>query len=481
MLYLNLVWTLKYCPNCGASVYERKDTTIGSMLSVRIYCLNGHEIPWNSQRVINKTPAGNLLLAAAILFTGNTFARINEFCACLNLKFISKSLFYDVQDKYLYPVIGEAWDNETKSVVEQFQQERFLSLCGDGRCDSPGHNAKYGTYTMMEESSGKVVSFNIVQVTEVTSSNAMEKEGFERCIDHIQNQGLTIHRIATDRHISIGSVMNKKYTNIRHQFDIWHVSKSVVKKLTQKSLLKGNGDLKPWISSVSRHLWWSAATCGQDATVLKEKWVSLVNHVANKHSWSGANNFHQCAHGLLSRKDEKEITWLKPGSTAHVALEDVVTNKRLLKDLEKLTDFCHTGALEVYHSLMLKYSPKREHFSYKGMIARTKLAAMDNNSNTGRKQAVVLHGENAGQKKYKKCFPKAYKHWVVKPIPEQKVYKYRTEMLKAVLERCEQGKSEKTPAPITIPSNIANVIAPPKEGCINLDLISPLIEMYRYT
>ena len=29
------------------------------------------------------------------------------------------------------------------------------------------------------------------------------------------------------------------------------------------------------------------------------------------------------------------------------ALESVVLNKRLLKDLKKLTEFCHTGELEV--------------------------------------------------------------------------------------------------------------------------------------
>ena len=49
-----------------------------------------------------------------------------------------------------------------------------IDLCGDGIADSPGHNAKYGTHTLMEESTGKIIDFQFVQVTEVTYSNAME-------------------------------------------------------------------------------------------------------------------------------------------------------------------------------------------------------------------------------------------------------------------------------------------------------------------
>ena len=56
-----------------------------------------------------------------------------------------------------------------------------MNLIGDGRCDSPGHNAKYCTFTMITDE-GKVAYFSLVQVNEVTSSNAMEEEGFERCL-----------------------------------------------------------------------------------------------------------------------------------------------------------------------------------------------------------------------------------------------------------------------------------------------------------
>ena len=42
--------------------------------------------------------------------------------------------------------------------------------------------------------------------------------------------------------------------------------------------------------------------------------------------------------------------------------------------------------------MMLKYCSKQEHFSYKGMVARTQLAALDNNAYADRPQVLVLSG-----------------------------------------------------------------------------------------
>ena len=65
---------------------------------------------------------------------------------------------------------------------------------------------------------------------------------------------------------------------------------------------------------------------------------------------------------FLHAADEHKKKWLRRGSHAHEALKGVVLNKRLLKDTGKLNSFCHTGGLEVYHSVMTMFCPKREHF-----------------------------------------------------------------------------------------------------------------------
>jgi hypothetical protein len=42
--------------------------------------------------------------------------------------------------------------------------------------------------------------------------------------------------------------------------------------------------------------------------------------------------------------------------------------------LRQLSLFCHTGDIEVFNSMMLKYVPKRQEFQYPKMVARTQLA-----------------------------------------------------------------------------------------------------------
>ena len=83
-----------------------------------------------------------------------------------------------------------------------------------------------------------------------------------------------------------------------------------------------------------------------------------------------------CAHHVLSDREHCAYKW----SPAYNALKSVVLDTRLLNDIPQLTQFKHTGNLEVFHSLLGKYCPERLHFSYEGMYARTQLAVLDHNS-----------------------------------------------------------------------------------------------------
>ena len=48
--------------------------------------------------------------------------------------------------------------------------------------------------TALDNDSGKVVAFSEFQASEVTPSNAMEKEGFKRCIKSLEDYWVKINK-----------------------------------------------------------------------------------------------------------------------------------------------------------------------------------------------------------------------------------------------------------------------------------------------
>ncbi|KAM9376163.1 uncharacterized protein KZ484_008752 [Pholidichthys leucotaenia] len=61
---------------------------------------------------------------------------------------------------------------------------------------------------------------------EVGSSNAMEKEGFICSMDLLEEHGLAVDAIITDRQPQIQKHMREKMPDVRHYYDVWHVAKA---------------------------------------------------------------------------------------------------------------------------------------------------------------------------------------------------------------------------------------------------------------
>ena len=114
---------------------------------------------------------------------------MNLFSHALNLNFVNKDQFYDAQDKVIFPVIDNTYEKQHKDVIKTLKDKKSpVNLCGDGRSDSPGHNAKYGTYSLMDEATGNIIDFSLVEVFEVSSSNAMENERSQRSLNKVISQ-----------------------------------------------------------------------------------------------------------------------------------------------------------------------------------------------------------------------------------------------------------------------------------------------------
>ena len=386
---------LRFCPICGSLIISEntvETSNEGTQLSLTLHCMGSCTYKWQSQPPLQDSKgAGNLLVSSGIFFPGIPFAKFESFAKLTNLKFIGKGTFFNLREQYIFPVVRSAWKNQQAEVFADLKSRKSgVFLAGDGRCDSPGHCAKYCTYTLLDVNSKKVVDFKVVSVTEVANSNQMEKKGFIETLSHIEANGIKVDTISTDRHPQIKKEMRVNHGEIDHQFDPWHLAKSVSKKLAKASKKSGCNDLAPWIPSIVNHLWWSAESCNRDPDVLREKWLSVIHHVTNRHEWPGNRYFHKCQHDRLSPEQQRKKKWLKPGSASHTALVNIAKDNRLLKDLEHLVQFVHTTALEVYHSLYLKYLPKLTHFTHDVMKVGTMLAALDHNFNVNRPQVSCL-------------------------------------------------------------------------------------------
>ena len=70
-------------------------------------------------------------------------------------------------------------------------------------------------------------------MTEVDNSYWLEIEGLQRCLA-VEDHGVQISTVATDRLGGIGKLMREHYGHIDHEYDLWHVAKGMKKKLSKK-------------------------------------------------------------------------------------------------------------------------------------------------------------------------------------------------------------------------------------------------------
>ncbi|CAG2187080.1 unnamed protein product [Mytilus edulis] len=237
-------------------------------MRVKFLCMKGHQTSWESQPLVNNKPAGNLMVATAVILSGETFARLSHFAEILSLKFIGSTQFYSLQKDIAIPAIDRYYTMQRDVILQQLHGKQLI-LGGDGRCDSPGFSAKYCTYTFMDSATGVIPDFSLVQVSETTSSNKMELIGFQ------------ISAVPY-RHVQIRKAMATDHSDKKHQFDVWHLSKSIKKKILAIKPKKLLNEVKPWIPSICNHIWYCSRQADGDSDKLEETWRSLLCHILNR-------------------------------------------------------------------------------------------------------------------------------------------------------------------------------------------------------
>lgn len=355
MSQLLLLFRVCRQPGCGEDtqlpITVRKR---GFSIFVETRCPQGHRCTWDSQPFIGNIPCANLQIPSAVFITGNSYAAFLDVCKVANIQALQERQYYNLQAAYMIPQVELAWQKHNDAVLAAIG-DSALTVAGDARHDSPGHCATFGTYTLLDTSTNLILSQETVKSTEVNNSYWLEIEGLDRCLSHMDAHGNKVAILTTDRHGGIRKLMREQYGSIVHEYDLWHIIKGVKKKLSKT----GDKMLMQWLQAIVNHLWFCAATCRGSAAMLKTKWLSILYHVRNQHEWGLAlgDELTRCDHAPYSVEQARSRTWLKADSPAYKKLQDAVTSKNLLADLERVDTFICISIIKKHLSqlLALKY------------------------------------------------------------------------------------------------------------------------------
>ena len=86
-----------FCFHCKKPANIENVSTKGTLLTVNMLCITGHESTWRSQPGIGLMAVGNLVMAASVLFSGNMYMRIKELFDLALIPFLSKTSFMEIQ------------------------------------------------------------------------------------------------------------------------------------------------------------------------------------------------------------------------------------------------------------------------------------------------------------------------------------------------------------------------------------------------
>lgn len=158
----------------------------------------------------------------------------------------------------------------------------------------------------MDMTSGAVVTFSLQQVNDEMSSLDLEPTGCYEALTELKHHRMEIYVFGTDSSPSVATLIRTLFPDILHERDVYHVEKRIKKELLKNAHQRGNHALYAWLKPVLNQLWWAAQNCNKTSTELREKWISTIYHITDKHKWDHFELYKECAHDELTVDERKK-------------------------------------------------------------------------------------------------------------------------------------------------------------------------------
>ena len=156
---------LDTCPLCTGCCSVTESNVMGTFRSFNIKCSRcEHMRTWATQPLVSGIPAGNLALSAAITYSGASPSKFLRALKMMNLSAICYRTYLNHNKLYIHPTIFSFWNEHQQNHINTLlQMPEGLELAGDARSDSPGHCAKFTSYSMLESRINKVIDLQLLQ------------------------------------------------------------------------------------------------------------------------------------------------------------------------------------------------------------------------------------------------------------------------------------------------------------------------------
>ena len=98
------------------------------------------------------------------------------------------------------------------------------------------------------------------------------------------------------------------YNDLNTDLYVYSCILGLSKKLEAIAKKTKGSDIRPWIKSIVNHVYWISSSCGTDGNLKSAKWLSISNHIVNKHT-DHSDVYQKCEHGELAQQRQ----WLTEG------------------------------------------------------------------------------------------------------------------------------------------------------------------------
>ncbi|XP_062570141.1 uncharacterized protein LOC134232209 [Saccostrea cucullata] len=294
--------------------------------------------------------------------------------------------------------------------------------------DSPGHTAQYCSYTFMEYDT-KTILHIITMDKRVTEKKKAHIRESLLCsgLAISSGQGTSYCEVVTDAHVQVASVMKKDFPDIRHSFDIWHGTKNLGKKIIKAGQQKSQKAILSWTKDVVNHYLYTASISSTKEEFVGN-WIGILHHTVNVHTWVlPYSDINECNHGPLT--EERTKGWLEKDSPAHVALREIVLDKRLQNNVPYYLNCRSTAELENFQNVVNAYASKHHSYNPPLYRCRNRLVALDYNHHINRN--VLVKKDGATQ--YQRSYNKKSGRWAVHPVKEKQNFPYIPSLQEKIL------------------------------------------------